>query len=121
LITALLAGDTYEQAARKVPCSLSTVKRRLADQDFAERLAVEREQLFRSAVDLLVAGTLAAGKRLMQHIADADAEVSLKACAIVVQNAVKARDRGQVSAQMAELIAQARNLAERFPTPFPGR
>jgi hypothetical protein len=121
LIACLLAGDTAEQAARKVPCSVRTVRRRLADPDFSARLAAEREQLFRSAVDLLVAGTLAAGRRLIQHVADADAEVSLKACAIVVQNAIKARDRGEISAQMAELIERAKDFAERFPTPFPGR
>jgi hypothetical protein len=118
IMAALLSGDTPEQAARKASCSPRTVWRRLADPGFKARLGAYREQLFRSLIDLLVVDAHAAGRRLAQHVADADAEVSLKACGIVLQSTLKARDRGEISAQMAELIERAKDFAERFPAPF---
>jgi hypothetical protein len=115
LIAALLAGDTQEQAARKARCSPRTVRRRLADPDFSARLAAGREQLFRSAVDLLVVGTLAAGKRLVQLVADPDSELALKACGIVLAHTLKAREQGELAARLAELETRANAFAEQFP------
>jgi hypothetical protein len=115
MILALLAGDTAEQAARKVPCSVRTVKRRLADPDFQARLETERGYLYRSVVDLLVADAHAAGKRLRDHVADTDGELSLKACNVVLTHTLKAREQGELAARLTELEAKAAAFAEQFP------
>jgi hypothetical protein len=121
ILAALLTGCTHEQAAREAGCSRRTVERRLADPAFRARLAEAREQLFNEGVGGLIADMAATRRRLAEHVANADPEVSLKACNVFYTHLLKARDRGEISAQMAELIAQVKDFAERFPAPFPGR
>jgi hypothetical protein len=121
LLAALLAGFTQEQAASRAGCSRSTVERRLADPGFRARLADAREQLFRQGVGELITDMAAVRRRLTQHVADPDPEVSLKACNVFYTHLLKAREQGELAASAAELMAQARAFAGQCPAPFPGR
>jgi hypothetical protein len=108
MIAALLSGDTIEQAARKVPCSPRTVKRRLADRAFRARLEREREWMFRQCTDLLVANMHAAGRKLAEHMNDPDTELSLRACNITLTHTIKLKELAEFDARLSEVEAKVK-------------
>jgi hypothetical protein len=115
LLIALLQGAGYDEAARRVPCSVNTVRRRLKDPDFKRRLDAEREAVFRRATDLLIANVLAAGGRLAQLVADPDGDLALKAVNVTLTHATRYRELADFGARLAAIEARLP------PQPYPYR
>ncbi len=66
LVAALASGSSYSEAAKVARCSLSTVRRRMADSAFRERVMTERADY----VDALRARLLAAAPSAVDALID---------------------------------------------------
>jgi hypothetical protein len=116
LLLALLAGAGYEEAARRVPCSVSTVRRRMQDADFKARLDAERERSFRQAADALVAHALAAVTRLGTLVADTDGDLALKAVTITLANAARFTDLADHGRRLQDVTVRLTRLEGAAPS-----
>jgi hypothetical protein len=110
LLLALLSGAGCEEAARRVPCGVNTVRRRLRDPEFKRRLDEERERILRQATDALVAHVLAAVVRLGALVADPDSELALKAVNVTLTHATRFVDLADHGRRLQDIVARLAKL-----------
>lgn len=108
IIGALVAGDSHAEAARAAGVSARTVRRRIADADFAAQLAEHRGAVMGRCADRLAATATSATVVLAELMADADSTppaVRLGACRAVLEQAARYIDAADVEARLTALEA----------------
>lgn len=108
ILAALLAGDSHTEAARSAGVSPSTVRRRLADDDFVAKLAEHRGAVMARCADRLAAGASSAVVVLVGLLEDDDSvspAVRLGACRTLLDAAPKYQEHADLEARIAHLEA----------------
>ncbi len=105
LIIALLTGVTYAQAAESAGCSEVTVRRRLADPAFVERLEAERRDLFDKAAARLLSAIPIAQATLIRIAEDraAPATAQVNAARSILQHAREYLHDATVESRLAAI------------------
>jgi hypothetical protein len=107
LLLTLACGATVESAARQASVSESTVYRRLADDDFKQRLhALRADMVSRTAGTLTAAGTEAVKALLGLLQASTPHATRLGAARAVLELGVKLRESAELEARIAALEQQ---------------
>lgn len=92
IISALVGGASYSEAARVGRVSRATVARRMAEPAFLSRVLEEREQMIDRVRGLLVDGSLAAARSILHLAQDAGSEsVRMAAASRVLDLALRRR------------------------------
>jgi len=107
LVVALLAGATYAQAAADAGVSERTVRRRLADPDFVERLESERRDLFDKATARLLSAVPIAQSTLVRICTtdSAPATARVNASKAILQYAREYLHDSTIEARLAQVEA----------------
>jgi transcriptional regulator with XRE-family HTH domain len=105
LVAALLAGGSYEDAARATGCSRSTVARRMRDAAFRDQLDALRREVLARAADILAAQSVASVEALAQLRDDTALPPSVRARAArdLLDLAVRYRDSSELAARIAAI------------------
>ncbi len=103
-LAALLAGGaSVRAAARKTGLSERTIYRRQTRTGFAALVQQLRQEMLRQAASRLVRMTGKAVHKLNQLLDSSDERVSLQACKLVVEAALKVGERVELEARIAAL------------------
>jgi len=103
LLAALAAGNTVEDAAKAAGLSPRTAYRRLADPQFARRLAQARDELISSALGELVDCASEAVATLRALLGASDERVRLGAGKAILDQLLRLRETLTLSQRLAAL------------------
>jgi hypothetical protein len=105
LVAALLAGSTYEDAARATGYSRSTVSRRMRDAAFRDQLDALRRDVIARAADLLAAQTVASVDTLarLRDNTALSAGIRARAARDLLDLALRYRDSSELAARVAAI------------------
>lgn len=105
LVATLLAGGTYDDAARATGCSRSTVARRMRDAAFRDQLDALRREVLARAADLLAAQSVASVETLAALRDDTALAPSVRARAArdLLDLAIRFRDSSDLAARIAAI------------------
>jgi hypothetical protein len=103
LLGALASGSSIEQAAQAAGVSVRTAYRRLADPDFAGRLAQARDELLTAALGELVACATEAVATLRSLLSADDDRIRLAAAKATLEQLLRLRETLALSQRMATL------------------
>jgi hypothetical protein len=103
LLSRLAAGETVERAARAAGLSPRTAYRRLADPQFAQRLARTRDELISNALGELVASAEDAVVTLRALLSASDERVRLAAAKTTLDQLLRLRETLTLSQRLAAL------------------
>jgi hypothetical protein len=121
LVFALASGATVEDAAERCAIDVKTVRRKLADATFRERVRAARAELTERACGLLTAAGLEAVQVLSRLMAGGPPAVRLSAAKAVLDLGVKLREVVDLEAQVADLERRVdEREADRPPGHPPG-
>jgi hypothetical protein len=111
LLAALAAGNTVEDAAKAAGLSPRTAYRRLADPQFARRLAQARDELISSALGELVDCASEAVATLRALLSASDERVRLGAAKSTLEQLLRLRETLMLNQRLAavERSLQAQN------------
>jgi hypothetical protein len=117
-IAALLAEPTVERAAARAGISAATLKRWLAQPDFAGAFRQARRELVENAITRLQQTTLTAVATLHDCMQDdKPAQARVRAAAIVVEQSLRASELVDLQQQVDELKAAVKEIRrEQEPT-----
>jgi hypothetical protein len=103
LIAALAAGASVEDAARAAAVSVRTAYRRIADPEFAGRLAVARDELLSAALGELVGCATEAVATLRALLSAPDDRIRLAAAKATLEQLLRLRETLTLSQRLAAL------------------
>jgi hypothetical protein len=103
LIVQLASGKTMEDAARAAGMSRMTVFRRLAEQEFRQRVTEARGEFIRQVAGQLAAGAKEAASTLLMLMNSGNQRIQLLAAKNVLEQAVRTHDLMVLEARVAEL------------------
>ena len=107
IVAGLAAGLTYQKVAEQAGVSEKTVRNRLADPAFKQKVAEARANMVERTMAAMTASSVAATQTLYQLL-DAESEnVRLGAARTIVELATKLRESYDLEARIAALEAQA--------------
>ena len=113
IVLALASGLTQVHAAERAGVSEKTVRTRLADPVFKQRVAEVRSQMVERTMAALTASGMAAVQALL-HLLQAESEsVRLGAATKLIELATKLRESYDLEARIVALEAQAEAQASR--------
>lgn len=103
LVAALARGESLTRAGRLCGKSLSTVRRRMADDDFRQRVQKARSELLESSAAALAAASREAVITL-RHLLTAEGEsIRLGASKAILELSVKFRESVELESRLAAL------------------
>ena len=105
LVTALAAGQTVTEAARRAGLSERTAYRRLAEPDMQRRVREVRAATFARTLGLLSDATAAAVETLVRNLDAVQPAVQVRAAVAVLEQATKLRAGDELERHVAELEA----------------
>lgn len=105
LIVGAAAGESLTELAARANLSVSTVQRRLKDEDIATAVAAERTRLRREASDRLAAIRVTALDRLAGLVNDVDPRLALRAISLVLGSSLRYDELIDLDARVAKLEA----------------
>jgi hypothetical protein len=117
LLTALASGQTVRDAAQAAGLAESTVRRRLADTDFARRVSQARMELLGQALGRLAEGMTAAADTLVALLGHGSGTVKLGAARSVIEMASKLREHSEFEARLEALEARNDGQPQRATRP----
>jgi hypothetical protein len=103
LIEALLVGSSTASAAQHAGVGRKTVLRRMRNKQFMARLSEERARVIRRVVDLATWHALSAANKIAEHMESKDPDVSLRACALLLNHTARLREFEQYESRLLVL------------------
>ncbi len=108
LVVALAAGLTHQQAARQAGISERTVRRRLADPAFKQRIAETRAATVEQATAQLVAGRLQAVHTLLRLLEGESESTQFHAAKAILELGLKFYETQRIEERISALERQAK-------------
>jgi hypothetical protein len=108
LVVALAAGLTHQQPARQAGISERTVRRRLADPAFKQRIAETRAATIEQATAQLAAARLQAVQKLVQLLGGESESTQFHAAKAILELGMKFHEVQQVEERLSVLERQAK-------------
>jgi hypothetical protein len=113
LIVALACGDTVKEAAEKAGVGERTVYRRLADQDFMQKVNKARNMMISQAVGKLSLTCAKAAETLEKLLDNNNPRIRLQAAKAIMDNAIKLSDNWAIEMRLGHLEALMTPLSDR--------
>src|SRR3984957_5929430 len=113
LLLALACGATAETAARQAGVSESTVRRRLKDKGFVQKLHKLRAEMHLRVADQLTAASTEGVRTMVQLMKETNSgTVRLGAARSVVELSTKVRETADLAVRLAELEQRLEQQAD---------
>ncbi|HZZ77619.1 MAG TPA: hypothetical protein VFE62_03815 [Gemmataceae bacterium] len=108
IIAALACGSTVQQAADTAGVSRKTVSRRMAEPEFAKRVAEMRSEMVRRTASKMTDGMLEAAEVLRKLLKAKGENVRLGACRALFEHGVRIRETVELEERLQALEQRAK-------------